>query len=246
MGLTLIVGNLGSGKTLLLTSLAMAELEEGKVVYATYHVHYKAHGHSVEYVDVGDLLTYFREQQTVFIPESASLMVDEGYLGTDSRQSTSAANKLMTDFVLQSRHFGLDLYFCVQLASTIDKRIRKLVNNRILAEKLFSNHYDDNGELVTQPYFKYTLVTDSGDYREMLLSFDQAKEIYPMYDTMEIVEAPMISLDKKIAQQTKKLLQKSSIEKRSKMKSTQKPSIATAKTIKDGKRKGLISNQRPT
>jgi len=221
LGLALIVGNLGTGKTLILTILAMLELEDNKKVYSTYHIKYVAsNGNTAQFVDAGDLLTYFREQEESFIPNSSCLMVDEGYLGTDSRQSSSSANKLMTDFVLQSRHFGLDLYFCVQLASTIDKRIRKLIDARVLAEKLWRKTVGDDGNEKLEPMFKYTYMSASGETGNLQFSNENVSEIYPQYDHMEIVEAPMISLDHRIAVRTKKLLTDSSIKKRRKMKIT--------------------------
>ncbi len=210
----LIVGNVGSGKTLMLTIIGTTELDAGKQVYSTYHLNYGSKGNKPFFVDVGDLFAWFQQQDKEFKPDTGTLLLDEGYLGIDSRMSGSAANRLLSHFAFQSRKLGLDLYVSAQLASSIDKRIRNLADAIILAEK-YQVAMEDG---TYQWEFKYTYANADGGSGELVLNEHQVQLFYPYYSTMEIVEPPMISLDKKAMKAAKEERARISIERKGKQK----------------------------
>jgi predicted ATPase len=215
--ITVIVGNLGSGKTLLLALMGILGLEENKQVYTTFHLTYKtSNGKEARYVDVGDLMQWFEDQDTSNIKEhSALLCVDEGYLGMDSRTSGSISNRLLMQFVLQSRHLGLDLKITAQLASSIDKRVRLNTDEFILAEKIKRSVIDFSGTVIdVVDDFRYT----SSNGKTFYFTHVQAEQIFPYYSTMEIVPPPEISLDKKTASKMKARITRKALDKRRKEK----------------------------
>jgi hypothetical protein len=209
-----VVGNLGSGKTLLLTLLGIMELDEGKDVYSTFHITYETkNGNRAKYVDIGDLIQWMSHQATIgsFAPHSGILLVDEGYTGMDSRSSTSIANRLSTQFMFQTRKLGLDVYIASQLASSLDKRVRRITDAWILAEIIPRiPEGTEEGEVetgimpATVDDFRYTYAAQDGSYGEFWLSHEDAEKIFPWYSTMEIVQPPMMSVDRKTAKEMKR------------------------------------------
>ncbi len=205
------MGNLGTGKTLLLTLLGTLELENHKAVYSTFHLYYEtADHHKPIYVDVGDLSQWMSRQAKVgmFAPHSGILLLDEGYAGMESRTSSSIANRLLSHFVFQSRKLGLDLYVSAQLASSLDKRIRNLCDFWILAELQPREEYDKNGNMLSSvDDFRYTYAGVDGSFGEFVLAHEDAEKIFPYYSTMEVIQPPMIVLDKKAGLEAKRAMQ---------------------------------------
>jgi hypothetical protein len=210
-----VVGNLGSGKTLLLTLLGIMELEEGKDVYSTYHITYETkNGNRAKFVDIGDLIQWMSHQATIgsFAPHSGILLVDEGYTGMDSRSSTSIANRLSTQFMFQTRKLGLDVYIASQLASSLDKRVRRITDAWILAEiipRISEGAEESETEIerimpATVDDFRYTYAGQDGSYGEFWLNHEDAEKIFPWYSTMEIVQPPMMSVDRRTAKEMKR------------------------------------------
>ena len=79
-------------------------MNEGKQIYSTYMITYETEqGRKAMYVDLGDLSQWMNRQARVgmFAPHSSVLLLDEGYAGLDSRQSSSTANRLLSHFVFQ-------------------------------------------------------------------------------------------------------------------------------------------------
>jgi hypothetical protein len=206
-----VVGNLGSGKTLLLTFLGVLEMTEGKQIYSTYHISFETEdGHKPMYVDVGDLSQWMSRQAKVgmFAPHSGILLLDEGYAGMDSRTSSSIANRLLSHFIFQSRKLGLDLFVSAQLASSLDKRVRGLCDAWILAELQPRDTVDKNGNVtLSVDDFRYTYAGVDGSFGEFVLAHEDAEKIFPYYSTMEIIQPPMIVLDKKAGLEAKRAMQ---------------------------------------
>lgn len=107
-----------------------------------------------------------------------------------------------------SRKLGLDLFVGAQLASSLDKRVRGLCDAWILAELQPRETLDKNGNVtLSVDDFRYTYAGVDGSFGEFVLAHEDAEKIFPYYSTMEVIQPPMIALDKKAALEAKKAIQ---------------------------------------
>jgi ABC-type dipeptide/oligopeptide/nickel transport system ATPase component len=192
--ITGIIGNLGSGKSLLATVAALYDLEvEGKTVFANYHINYKTKdGRSCQYIDIGKLAAWLTKEGRKFPPNSATLVIDESYLGLDARQSNSPFNRLMSYFIFQSRKLGFNLIYTAQLSSSVEKRLRNLTDTWILAENLFEPN-EVSGDI--EENFYYTIVTPN-TVNYFSITHETAMRFFPLYHSSEIITAPVGSVKK--------------------------------------------------
>lgn len=158
--LTLIEGNIGTGKTLLLTIFAFFSKQriisnfDLKIPYEQFN-----------------LETFLRAGYTDCI-----LLLDEAYVYLESRDSGITRNKLMSYVLFQSRKKNVDMYLTVQLKSTIDVRYRELIGIEILCSK-------------TEEGFKYLMLDRIRKRQKMLiLPLDKAKTYFKMYDTNQVIQ----------------------------------------------------------
>ncbi len=195
-----IVGNPGSGKTLLSTLAAIDALESGKEVFANYPIDYTtADGRRVHVIDIGKLYQMLNETGIQFELHGAFLILDEAYAGLDSRVSSSPFSRYISYFLFQSRKLGFDIVFTCQLASSVDKRLNKLSDYWVVAEE--GADVDDDG--MTHQCFNYTL-TDPNVSSTMEFQIDESlsRAIFPRYQTQKIVRPSELvgqSKDKKDA-----------------------------------------------
>jgi hypothetical protein len=201
-----VVGNVGEGKTLFLTFIGMLELDEGKGVYSTFHIDYEsAGGNRARYVDIGELSLWLSREEKIgtYAPDSASVLLDEGYAGMDARSSQSIANKQLSYFVFQSRKLGLNLWVASQLFSSLDKRLRGVTQGWILCEK--EQRLMDDG-ITNVEDFHYLFAGPKGPGGDFTMPYEVARDVFPHFSTMEIVPPPMIALDKGVAKAARKLI----------------------------------------
>jgi hypothetical protein len=166
-----IFGNFGSGKTLLLTYLALKYASKKNYdVYANYHIERKR-------------IQYLTPEKFIEInpPDSKRVFIalDEVYLWLDSRVSTSKVNRLLSWIILQSRKRNMDIGYTAQLSTTVDMRLRAMTDLIVIAENL------SNGN------FKYTFAWEKGVKtfkRVLVLPYWKAENIFSKYSTREIVE----------------------------------------------------------
>lgn len=164
--LVLIIGRIGSGKTLFLIFLA-TKLK--RFIYANFLInlpHFKPF-----------ILSKLKE-----IPKNVNVFLDEGYILSEARRSSSAMNLIMSYVYNQSRKTLRDIFLTSQLASAIDKRFRLQATLLIECEKI-------NG------HFFYTITNrTTGMSKIMTLSESEAQKLYPLYDTYEVV-VPLNDID---------------------------------------------------
>lgn len=191
-----IVGNPGTGKTLLLTRVLCWELEQGRTVFATYHINYTAKsGAQPHYVDFGKLLSLLQAREQKFRLGSAVLALDEAYLGLDSREWKSRANIYLTKCLQQCRKLGLDIYFAGPLFSRIDKSLRGMTGVLIVCDKEFVKYKKDPHKTV--PQFHYYMQNRlTGEITEFAIDYDMFLETIKWYDTQEIAKETEIRVDK--------------------------------------------------
>ena len=187
-----IVGNVGSGKTLLATLAAITDCEEGKNIFANYKINFESSkGNKPEKVDIGKLVTWLNNGKYHFQLHEALLILDEAYAGLDSRVSSSPFSRYISYFLFQSRKLGYDIVFTCQLSSSVDKRLKNLCDLWIVAEQ--QAQYIDEENTQVQEYFHYEMVKEGKWLGEFTISLEEAKAIFPFYATQEIVKPSTLS-----------------------------------------------------
>jgi len=165
--LVLIVGGVGSGKTLLATIIA-SQWATPPVV--NYRVEFPA-----DQLDLNLLLTGKYQARLV--------VLDEAYVYLESRLSGRALNRALSYVLFQSRKRALELILTAQLSSSLDIRFRSMVDVLVEAS-------------AGRDGFRYRATTFGSDWagvqaeRIFWLPYERASLFYPIYDTMETVEPP--------------------------------------------------------
>jgi hypothetical protein len=163
MTLVSILGDMGSGKTLLATYFA---LNDKRKVYSNYEIKIK------NYRDL-------KPEMLAVMNEPSLIIIDEAYTWIESRRSGSDPNQFFSYILFQSRKREMDILLTNQLRSTIDVRFRNLTNYEIYAQ-----HLPDIG-------FEYYLIKKSSfnTYRPMrfILPYKLAEKIYPKYNSWELI-----------------------------------------------------------
>ena len=163
MTLIQLLGDVGSGKTLLATAFA---LYEKRPVYANYKI---------------KIPNYHEMRPEILaklnIPSLAIL--DEAYAWIESRRSGKPINTFMSYILFQSRKREIDFILTDQLLGTIDVRFRQMTNYEI-----HCRHIVDIG-------FQYTFYKLSGftTYQPTtyIMPYSVAEKIYPLYDSWELI-----------------------------------------------------------
>lgn len=119
-----IVGEMRSGKTLLMSILLYKEHLKGRKVLSNYRL---AFPH--EPLDLNDLDLAIRGKNTDRF-ENAVLGLDEFHLAMDSRSSGQKRNKMISFLILQSGKLRSSWYYSTQFLRQIDVRVR--LNTQIL------------------------------------------------------------------------------------------------------------------
>jgi len=110
------------------------------------------------------------------LPNNVNVFIDEGYTWLESRVSGSKLNKLISYLLFQSGKRGLDIYITAQLFSTVDLRFREQSSLIIYCQK----HNND---------FYYTILNrEKGYSKQLVLPYENAKQYFKLYDTLEIIE----------------------------------------------------------
>ena len=155
-----LLGNLGSGKTLLLTYLATKFKRQ---IYSNFKLNlfrYKP-------LKVMDLLT---------LPNNIEVFIDEGYTWLESRVSSKVLNRYLSYILLQSRKRTINIYITAQLFSTVDLRFRHQSDIIILCKRL-------------EKGFQYKILNRSNNtFKNFFFPMTKAKNYFKYYDTYEIVE----------------------------------------------------------
>lgn len=161
--LTVIVGNCGSGKTLLMSILAYINHFSTKIV-SNYALNF-----DYEELDFSKLIKSEYEDRMI--------LIDEAYVYLESRSSSSMMNKYLSYVLFQSRKKTINMFITVQLLSTLDLRYRSMIDMIIFA----SNE---------QSFFSY-LCFDvfSGKHKRINLSLEKALPFFNVYNTNEVIQS---------------------------------------------------------
>jgi len=158
--LVCILGPQGSGKTILMVYLASQSKRE---VYSNFKIHIP----NYKKLEIMDLLE---------LKNDIDVLIDEGYTWLESRTSSSHLNRYLSYIVLQARKRTIDIIISAQLFSTLDVRFRQQSDVIIKCKKVKQG-------------FRYSLLfVQSNKVKTFILKIRNARKLFEMYDTYEIVE----------------------------------------------------------
>lgn len=171
MTVTIILGNRGSGKSLLATYVAMSDSCQ---VMANYKIK----------IPNWRPLT---PSNIMEINQPTHMIVDESYMEFNSTNSSSKKNQFWQTLLFQSRKRKVDITVVSQLARRVDINFRDLAEIVILARNL--SDYDPTGETIVYPRFGYTAYVisdvDVTDPIEFTLEGEEAWKAMNAYDSDE-------------------------------------------------------------
>lgn len=158
--LILIHGRIGNGKTLLLVYFA-TKLK--RLIYSNFKL------------DLPNFRPFLLSELSK-IPNNVNIFLDEGYILSESRRSSSNLNLIMTYVYNQSRKTKRDIYITSQLYSAIDKRFRLQANLVIDCDKIGGN-------------FFYTITNrENGLTTIKCIPKEFTQKYFKLYDTYEIIK----------------------------------------------------------
>lgn len=171
--LTLVCGGIGNGKTLFLTNYALQSIDEGR--YKHYYANFKFNHPKVKTLTHQAFLGLEKE-------ESALVLITEIYGILDSRTSSSKRNRAFSYMIFQSRKNGMDIMADAQLLSSVDLRLRRLAELKVMCRALPNS--------VHPRKFRYDIYKEELNgykHARQFLSMKQAEKVFPFYDTKEII-----------------------------------------------------------
>lgn len=158
-----ILGELGSGKTLSLTYLALRNYLKGRKIYANYHLR------KIPY-------TLITKPDEILGMSEGFCAFDELWTWADSRMSGSKKNKFITPILAKSRKRGIHIAYTLQYFKSIDIRIR-MVTDFVCIPRLNDKeticwlYVYTNPSMILQKIFKF-----------------KTQPIHDLYDTSEEIE----------------------------------------------------------
>lgn len=175
-----IIGKRGSGKTLSMVKYAIEDLEKGKNIFLNFHLNLttipKKYHKKIHLLDD----EFFKNYEN-FKLYNCSLFLDEIYVYIDSRLSGTKRNRVWSYFINQTRKRDIDLYYTVQLFSSVEKRLRVQTEIYIYPEtKLIENQLIIINMICIQQNF-----TDMPKIKGKQIF--KAQDYYKYYQTDEII-----------------------------------------------------------
>jgi hypothetical protein len=154
-----IFGDIGTGKTLLATIMALFDTRK---VLANYEIK-------------SERWSMLEPQMLNDISEPTLVIIDEAYVWLESRMSGGAINRYLSYCLFQSRKRQVDFVLTAQLLSTLDLRFKNMADVYILCDK------NRNG-------FVFTVMYPGKRARKVLtMSLETASKYWDKYDTMQLV-----------------------------------------------------------
>lgn len=161
-------GGLGSGKTLGMTYMLYLEHKMyHKKIFANYKLNFP-----FERLDLNKLVDNLPQLNDVAIGG------DELYVFIDSRLSGSKKNRIFSYFALQTRKRKVTLYFTSQFLDQVDKRLRRLVDYRIICSRVS----------LDPALFKYDVFNLQEFPPTMTTFYLQGEKVWDLYSTDEIID----------------------------------------------------------
>lgn len=171
--LGVICGNIGSGKTLLLTIFAKETQNSIVSNYTLKQIKFKPFSLQ-KFADIGS---------TEY--DNHMVLIDEIYTLIDSRNPMSAENKIFSYCAFQSRKKNNEIWSTLQLTRTIDVRIREIAQIVIEALGLQEVELHDGSKLRAYQYICYGITAFPFSFQ---IPEEYAQQFYQYYNTNEVIE----------------------------------------------------------
>jgi len=162
MTFTILVGDIGAGKTILMVLFAAAS---DRKVYSNF---------KLDIPNAERIKSYGLDD----IEQEADIFLDEIHMIADSRTANSIINRYTSYETLQQRKDLADVYGTTQFFHMVDNRLRDLVHVLIKCTRI--------GDRQAPEGFYYEIMdVETGDMDEMYLPIENAEQYFDLYDTYE-------------------------------------------------------------
>lgn len=174
-----IIGERGSGKTLIMAKDLKEENSKGKIIYSNFHINSKA----VKYPKNLNLIDEkFLKEYSNFKLYNCCVYLDEIYIYIDSRVSgSSKRNRIFSYFINQTRKRNVSLIYSAQLLNSVDLRLRRQTEIFILPKCIVLDGEKVIVADIVKPVGFSDQIKKIGEMRFL------AKDYYDVYDTDEII-----------------------------------------------------------
>jgi len=142
MGFRIVTGSMGGGKSYYATEEMLRAFKEGAIIHTNLeivpHEWAAIAEHPDQMVELGDDFTKWKELIRPGIEGQENVVVvDEGALIFNARDfaSAKAEKQAVFEFMVHSRHLGLDVIFISQHAKNIDAQVRRMTQSIIFCVK---------------------------------------------------------------------------------------------------------------
>ena len=171
-----IVGDIGSGKTLILTAFLYYDfLVDNKKIYANYGLKFK---HIT--LDFSIIEKLFDEN----LNKEIDFAIDEMHIFMDSRTSAKKKNRILSYWILQTRKRNIDLFYSTQFFGQVDKRLRDATSFKIECNNLGS----EKNPIFLFSLFKRINVDSLDDWIKIKdFTLKNCVNYYKLFDTFELI-----------------------------------------------------------
>jgi hypothetical protein len=167
-----IVGDIGCGKTILMTYYGYKCYEAGYRIYSNYDLKYP-------YIPIDKIrdLNELEQGQNL-------ILMDEAWITADSRKSSTYTNIMLSRAVLQSRKNKADLIYTTQYINQIDIRIRQITHEFIIPKIVYWT-VEDEPAIIKATFYESV---GSGKFRELGSKLFDIYNTHKLYNTNEIIK----------------------------------------------------------
>jgi ABC-type dipeptide/oligopeptide/nickel transport system ATPase component len=174
-----IVGEMGSGKTLLMTYFLYGDFLENRQIYSNYHLEFK-----YSLIKLKELIEKAKHKEQL---KNATIGIDEIHIFFESRRSGSKKNIVGSYLVTQSRKRSLDIVYTTQFFYQVEKRIRDntqyLIRSHKVADDVYQYEFHKRVDTLT-------IEGGGGEFqliKTFIIRHKSARAIYKLYDTEEVI-----------------------------------------------------------
>lgn len=204
------VGDVGSGKSLRCVGEAIMAAQSGRHVYMNFPL---KPNFAVDFPEMAERIHYVQDfygfleeremearQGKIYKEFEALFLIDEAQDVWNSRTQMQGAQVQSTNYIFVSRKIGLEMHMATQLASSIDKRAKLLVQVWIVCTKMiyhgqyffqFEWYHPEAGRVKTTyytpevaarfyPYYETTTPTSIGPMAPVEIGEERERAIRPM------------------------------------------------------------------
>lgn len=190
-----IEGGIGTGKTITGVYLLLQDLKDGKKIYSNV----KLKGLTTEQKKKVTYLTkefihniFDKVKNGEFDMKNSTVFIQEAHNYIDSRNSASKSNKILSYWILQSRHTGqgsCDIIYDTQELGQVDLRLRRNTDFVLRPSIVAWEEYEIGKKVISKPAEIIVMGEGKVGHKNMRFSWTfDVKKTREQYDTHEIVD----------------------------------------------------------